>query len=140
MRLLQILSLVGLVGFVSLAAEDITSSPCRNTDSGSRMLGMYRWTAILSDSSANTYRQSLGLFAVDSNQVTLVSDTTVCRTALTAYNSALSPDSLQSEAVDVVKYGTTRYIVADSARARSEWTPAVVFNATFSQVIAKTGQ
>jgi hypothetical protein len=142
MRLLQVFSFVGLVGLASVAAHGtaITDPPCRNGGSGARMLSMYRWTAILSDSSANNYRQGLGLSALDSNQVTLVSDTTTCRSAVNAYNNALAPDSLQSTAVDVVKYGTTRYIVADSSRARSEWTPAVVFNATFTQVIAQIGQ
>ena len=140
MRPFHILSFVGLLVFGSVAATGTSTSPCRNTESGTRMLSTYRWTAILSDSSANNYRASMGLFAVDSSQVLLVSDTTVCRTALNAYNAALSPDSVQSVAIDVIKYGTTRYIVADSARAgRSEWTPTVVFSTAF-QVIAKIGQ
>jgi len=140
MRSFHILLFVGLLVFGSVAAAGASSSPCRGTGSGARMLSTYRWTAILSDSSANDYRASVGLFAVDSSQVLLVSDTTVCRAALKAYNAALSTDSVQSVAVDVIKYGTTRYIVADSARiGRSEWTPAVVFSTAF-QVIAQVGQ
>jgi hypothetical protein len=104
------------------------------------MLTMYRNTATITDTAFNTWRSSIGLFAVDSNQVKLVSDTTVCRSALSAYNNALLPDSVQSTAVDVIRYGSTRYIVGDSARNGGEWTPHVVFDTLFAQVIASIGQ
>ena len=118
-----------------------TISPCRqNTESSAATLSTYRHIALLTDSSGVAWRQRIGLSALDSNLVTLVSDTTVCRTALNAYNSALLPDTGVSTAVDVVKYGTTRYVVADSARRGGEWEQVVIFNSLFTQVVARTAR
>ena len=104
------------------------------------MLSNYRNIAMLTDSAGMAWRQGIGLLGIDSNQVTLVSDTTICRAAVNAYNTAMLPDTLASSAVDVVKYGTTRYVVADSARVGGEWTTNIVFDALFTQVLGKIGQ
>lgn len=60
------------------------------------------------------------------------------RQGSTRVHAALLPDPEVSTAVDVVKYGTTRYVVADSARKGGEWTQVVIFNSPFTQVVALT--
>lgn len=141
MQTIKLLAVVATMALTALGATEHTSSPCRqDTGSSARMLSNYRNIAVINDSSLNAWRQSAGLTAIDSNQVTLVSDTTTCRTALIAYNAALQPDTLQSEAVDVIRYGSTRYVVADSARIGGQWTPNVIFDSFFSQVISKVSQ
>lgn len=116
----------------------IVGSPCRTQGTPSAdMLSRYQYIAQATNSLTTRWRSKIGLSSVPSAQVVIVSDTTTCRRAVNAYNAALIPDTLISSQVDVVKYGTTRYIVADSARIDGEWTPHIVFDTAFA-VIAIT--
>lgn len=120
---------------VSRAGSASVASPCRPQGATSAdMLTDYQYLAQSTHSLTTRWRQKLGLSAVPSAQVVIVSDTTTCRRALNAYNTALLPDTLYSSQVDVIKYGTTRFIVADSARIDGEWTPHIVFDTAFTVI------
>lgn len=115
--------------------------PCgQSLPSALRMLSNYRYVAVSDDSVNSSWREGNGLPSVDSNTVVLVTDTVVCRHALNAYNAALLPDTARSVSVHVLRYGSARYIVADSARISGEWVPNVIFDTLFSRVIANIGQ
>jgi hypothetical protein len=115
--------------------------PCGlSLPSALRMLSNYRYVAVLDDSVNSAWRELNGLASVDFNTVVLVTDTVVCRRALNAYNAALLPDTAKSVSVNVVRYGSARHIVSDSARISGEWVPNVIFDTLFSRVIANIGQ
>jgi hypothetical protein len=56
------------------------------------------------------------------SQITLVDDTTVCRRAVTAYNSILTNDRLAaSTSENVIRYRSTRYINGDPMHIVGKW-------------------
>jgi hypothetical protein len=118
-------------------AQGVTDpSPCPAlSGDASNMLESYRFADTTTDSGMQTWRLSIGLSVVPVSQIVAVSDTTVCRRALTAYNTLLVEDSLPaSVAVDVVKYGTTRYIIADPAHLVGEWAHELVVDTAFTKI------
>lgn len=99
------------------------------------MLDMYQFADTTTDVSMKIWRQSVGLSVVPVSQIMLVSDTTVCRRAVTAYNARLTADSLpQSTTVNVIGYGATRYIIGDPTHIVGEWRHELVVDSAFSRI------
>jgi len=99
------------------------------------MLEMYQFADTTTDVGMKIWRQSIGLPVVAVSQVVLVSDTTVCRRAVTAYNTRLTVDSLpQSVAVNLVRYGATRYVIGDPSHVVRGWRHELVVDSAFSRI------
>lgn len=111
-------------------------SPCLPTSSGgAEILDHYQWVDTTTDKGHITWRQSIGLSAIPVSQIVLVSDTTVCRRAVTAYNSILAGDLLPpSSAVNVLKYGSTRYVISDPSHRVGEWISEPVVDTAFAEI------
>ena len=99
------------------------------------MLFDYQFVDTTTDQSQITWRQAVGLPTVAVAQVTLVTDTTLCRRGVTAYNSILAGDSLPaSSAVNLLRYGSTRYVIGDPAHVVGEWVHEAVVDTSFTKV------
>ena len=90
----------------------------------------------LSDSISANQRTRLSLPSLAANQVTIVSDTTVCRAASLAYDAAVAHRTIDKPVV-VLALGTQRLVVKDYPFG--EWLLAVLFNQTFTTMIKRFG-
>jgi len=117
-----------------------TTSPCApsNTVLAQDLASLFKWMMEGDDSSRVGARTRAAIPKVDSATVTFVSDTTLCRTAATAYTSALQ-DTTATRSVHVIKIGN-RYIVLDPFKWAGQLTPAVTFDSTFSTELARVGR
>jgi hypothetical protein len=125
---------VGLLAAATLPKSAPTDSPpCPSVNGGgTKMLDTYRYVDTTTDVSLRIWKQSINLPTVAVSQILLVSDTTVCRRAITAYNAQLAGDSLPaSSSVNVLSYGAIRYIIADPSRISSGATRELVTDTAF---------
>ena len=127
------------VTLAALHPRAASASPCStNAETADILLKKLKWLAETTDPANVTARQVQSLPNIAATQVTLVADTTICRSALNAYNGALLPDSRTSTSVVVVRFGSTRFVVIDELRTAGEWLYTVVFNAAFTQVYSRS--
>jgi hypothetical protein len=99
------------------------------------MLFDYQFVDTTTDQSQITWRQAVGLPTVAVPQITLVTDTSLCRRGVTAFNSILAGDSLPaSSAVNLLRYGSTRYVIGDPAHVVGEWAHEAVVDTSFTKV------
>jgi hypothetical protein len=131
-----------MMGVVALptATHAQTNVGCLSAtnDMGTRYRDGYGAKASLTDQASVTNRSNLGLANVPNEQVTIVSDTTTCRIASTAYDSAVGSYAL-TEPPLVLKIGTTQYVVVKGFTTQGVTTGArmnVLFNQDFT--VAKT--
>lgn len=121
---------------VSLVAQ--ATGPCVDPTSR-RALDLRHIVGVMvsqADSVAANERARFSLPQVAENQVTIVSDTTVCRTASTAYDAAASTTPIDKPVV-VLAVGTQRLVVKDYRFG--EWLLAVLFNQDFTTVVKRFG-
>ena len=93
----------------------------------------------LTDDASARNRSTLGLPNIPNEQVTIVTDTTTCRIASAAYDSAVGSYAL-AEPPLVLKIGTTGYIVVKGFEAhggRQHFRMNVFFNQDFAVVKAR---
>jgi hypothetical protein len=99
------------------------------------MLEMYQFADTTTDVSLTIWRQSLGLPFVPVSQISIVSDTTVCRRGLNAYNAIVTRGSLHAATTaNVVRYGSTRYIIGDPSQRIGEWMYEAVVDGSFQKI------
>jgi len=130
------LSVAILIANANRTHSLLDASPCLPSSSGGAgMLARYQWVDTTTATLQIAWRQSLGLPSISVSQLTLVNDTTVCRRAVTAYNSILSDDLLPaSPSVNVIRYGSTRYIIGDPAHVIGEWKHETVVDTSFVEI------
>ncbi len=115
-------------------------SPClAPSQSSDDLLSEYQWKDTTTDANTVAWRQTFSLPSIPVGQLSLVSDTIICRRAVIAYNSALAAyDSRVTSAVNLLKYGPTRYVAEDTARKEGEWVFHVGFDSSFTQMLGIT--
>jgi hypothetical protein len=125
-----------VLGVAATNAGPTDPSPCLPPSAGgSTMLSVYQWTDTTTDAGNIAWRQSLGLTSIAVTQITLVSDTTTCRRGVIAYNSILAADQLPaSVAVNLIRYGSTRYIISDPVHVVGEWIHEAVVDTAFHRI------
>ena len=77
-----------------------------------------------------------GLPTVPVSQITIVTDTTVCRRAVNAFNTIFARSHLPPfTGVNTIRYGTTRYILGnESGPTSGEWRYEAIVDTSFSKV------
>jgi hypothetical protein len=115
-----------------------TTSPC--VDPASRLaLDLRHGVGVLvslADTVHANQRTKFSLPLLAENQVTIVSDTTVCRTASLAYDAAVAHRTID-EPVVVLALGTQRLVIKDYPFG--EWLLAILFNQNFTTMITRFG-
>jgi hypothetical protein len=117
------------IGAAGSSSEPACLAPSEYSDWA---IADFRWTDTTSDTATVSRRQRWNLPVVSVSQIAVVSDTTKCRRAVNAYNTALLPDSAVSASVYLFSYGPTRYIAVDTSRHAGEWDMHIVFDTSFS--------
>jgi hypothetical protein len=133
--------LASAVLFTSLAWKGATNridpSPCvPSNGGGAGMLRVYQYADTTHDGGHIAWRNLLSLPTVPVSQITLVTDTTICRRAVNAFNTIFAPSHLPPfTAVNTIQYGTTRYIIGnESGPVSGEWQYEAVVDTAFSKV------
>jgi hypothetical protein len=116
----------------------VAAGACLGPDAFSKNLVQYMDTLVTStDSETVAARNRYGLPVVSPSAVTLVSDTTVCRTYANAYSADVNPASpMVGRLVYVVQIGSNRFVVVDPNYRGGEWIGHIVFDNN-QQVIAR---
>ncbi len=108
-----------------------TSSGCRSVDEESgRLLGFVRELVTTADSQSAGLRTKLGLVAMDSLNITLITDNKVCAKAVQGMNNALQTPNLIRR-VDVVRVGTD-FAVRDPDHPAGEWMPTMILDKKYA--------
>ncbi|MDP9177908.1 MAG: hypothetical protein M3O61_09535 [Gemmatimonadota bacterium] len=131
-----VLTVVAMFVAPGLSAQ--AASPCVDPSSGRAQALKHRVGVLVSQSdtvSANE-RTRFSLPLVAANQVTIISDTTVCRTASLAYDAAASTVPIDRPVV-VLALGTQRLVIKDYRFG--EWLLAVLFNQTYTVMVKRFG-
>lgn len=89
-----------------------------------------------SDTIAANERTRFSLPLLAESQVTIVSDTTVCRAASTAYDAKASTTPINKPVV-VLSLGSQRLVIKDYRFG--EWLLAILFNSNFTTMITRFG-
>lgn len=119
LRLTLILSMFALGG---MAPRADMASTCRPSDAAAIRLRTYvRRLVTTTDSSSIVLRNKLGLKAMDSTRVSLVTDNRICDKAATGINTALATPGLTRQ-LYVVAAGTM-YAAQDPGHPAGEWWP-----------------
>jgi hypothetical protein len=101
------------------------------------MLRVYQWTDTTSDGGHIAWRESLTLPQIPVGQISLVNDQAICYRALLAFNQLFADDKRfhPVEAVSVIRYGSTRFIVGHPRGPYGgEWRYEPVFDSSFRKV------
>jgi len=130
------LSVAAWIGAWASMGSRADTSPCLPpSDASAGMLARYQFVDSATDKLQIAWRQSIGLSSIPVSQIILVNDTTVCRRAVTAYNSILADDRLPaSSSVNVIRYGSTRYIIGDPAHIVGEWKHETIVDTSFVEI------
>lgn len=140
MRRLNFLSLLLLPACsVGVHAAEAQTYACAASNSAPA-LGLQDYALRLTggDPSLDKKRQSYQLPKVPASQVQIVKTKSVCTQAAQAYNKAVRGNSAPqvSRTVAVIKVSTTRYLVTDPAEREGEFGVTVIFDASFSPLLA----
>ena len=110
--------------------------PCPAATGGAGgMLESYQFADTTTDVSMKIWRQSLGLPVIPVSEIGMVNDMTVCKRALNAYNAIVARGSLHAATtVNVLRYGSTRYIVSDPSQTVGEWIHEAVVDSSFQKI------
>jgi len=115
----------------SLEAQ--SSSTCRSLDAdGLRFRSYVRQLVTTTDGSRIQLRTSLGLSAMDSAQVTLVTDNATCARAAQGINTAQGTANLARQ-LYVVKVGQL-FAAQDPGNPSGEWWPTVTLDRKFKAI------
>jgi hypothetical protein len=132
--------MVGLgAGAQQLHAAGDPVSPClTDVDQGGRAASHIKQLVLRRDS---TYLAKLGLLPAEPSDVALVTDSTTCGAALSAYNAHMSTKTGQPvAAVFVVKAGTNRFAVLNPSVAVGEFIYCVIVDSTWTFIHEFVGQ
>ena len=138
MRALTIILVVAIAG----GSRSIQAQTCRATDA--QTTNMIRYMKQLATATLPADSESVGLRAtyqipaVSAAQVTLVTTEKTCKSALTAFKSAVPGQSPAPTSVYVVAVGPVFVVWNPAPSANSEWSPSVVFDSRF-RVLSKFG-
>ncbi|MFN2604316.1 MAG: hypothetical protein ABR582_16370 [Gemmatimonadaceae bacterium] len=128
------IALLALGTFGSRAPTD--PPPCPASSGGAAgMLESYQFADTTTDLGMKIWRQSIGLPVIPVSQITIVTDTAVCRRALNTYNAIVTRGSLlAARTANVLQYGSTRYIVGDPSQTAGEWMHEAVVDRSFQKI------
>jgi hypothetical protein len=132
--------LVAIVACSSLSAKRTapTASACLPPSAdASEMLDTYQWTDTTSDEENIEWREGLALPRIPVGEISLVHDEVICRRALLAFNQLFAHEKTfrAVEAVNVIRYGSTRFIVEHpNGPMGGEWRSEPVFDSSFRKV------
>lgn len=132
----KLLSVLGAV--LLIAGEASGQSPCKSSSGTSTgLLQSLKVSLVWMDSTDNA---RVGLIKVDTSQVTLVSDSSVCHSALIAYRQVVmdSGSTAPTEAY-VIQAGSSRLVVVHPEYGRGEWAVHIVLNASTYAVLGRFG-
>lgn len=134
----RILAFLGILLAPGAATLAQTSSPCVDASSPLAIDLRHRVGVLvsLSDTISTNQRASLSLPALADNQVTIVTDTAVCRTASLAYDSVGSTVPINKPVV-VLALGTQRLVIKEYHFG--EWLLAILFNQTYTTMVKRFG-
>lgn len=105
------------------------------TGGAAGMLEIYRFADTTTDVGMTIWRESLKLPTVPLSDVTIVTDMAVCGRGLSAYNSIVTIGSLHAaNTVNVIRYGSTRYIISDPSQTVGEWIHEAVVDSLFQKL------
>lgn len=131
MRLHSLLIAAALLGSINerLSGQTYTCLPA----SDSKVVGLRNYLVTLvtgSDSATVADRLFYDLPSTAANKVTVVASGTTCTQAGGAYHLAVRPPGTPaiSRTLQVIKIGTTRYVVRDAAELNGELAPTIVFD------------
>jgi hypothetical protein len=112
--------------------------PCADPNSSQALTIKSRLNSMVSqiDTIAAHERTRFDLPSLAANQVTIISDTTACRTASLAYDSVASLTPIDKPAL-VLALGTRRIVVKQYRLG--EWLLAVLFNQDFTIMLNRFG-
>lgn len=118
-------------------SPQVDSSPCLPaSDYRTNMLLHYQFVDTTTNPRTSSRRTLLNLPAVPVAQVIAVDDSLLCRRAVTAYNFITAVDSLPpTTAVNLIKYGSTRYIIGDPSHTAGEYRLEAIVDSSFSEVL-----
>jgi hypothetical protein len=130
--------LVGVAIAVVTAQKALaqSSNPCFNPSS-SALLSYIQRVVTATDSQTVALRTRVRLPSVSASQVTLLSSSTdgpTCRLARNAYAKLIASDTIATASVDVVKVGSTNFVVADRKPHAGEFSIDAVMDTTFKVV------
>lgn len=150
MKNLKKLFVLGLVTAISFAASAMRFQSTERGDSSSFVAG-----CLVPDSTVIRLRDGLvtlmgrsgaladtmlsvkGVVRVATSQISIVSDTTVCRRAANAYSYAIAATD-SNRSVHAVKAGI-RYVVLDPSITGGEYKLGITFDSSFTQTLSKFG-
>ena len=118
--------------------EAQAGSPCVDPSS-QRALDLKHLVGVMvsqSDTVAANERARFSLPLLAASQVTMVTDTTVCRAASNAYDGVASMEPVDKPVV-VLALGTQRLVIKDYRFG--EWLLAILFNSNFTTMITRFG-
>jgi hypothetical protein len=133
---MRLYALTAISAFALIAARGTThraaqSTPCRGPDAFStRAVADMKRLVTTTDPLMVSFRTTVGLPAVAADQVTLVSDSTVCRQVVSAYDSA-SQVPAPTDGLYVLQVGGN-YVAADPSAPAGEWVTWFRFDSTFA--------
>jgi hypothetical protein len=92
----------------------------------------FRWSDTTSDSATVSRMERWNLPRVAAREIALQENSSKCGQALSAYNTALLPDSNFSSRIYLFAYGSRHYIAVDTTRRAGEWLMHVVLDSSLS--------
>ena len=100
------------------------------------MLRVYQFTDTTHDANHIAWRNSMSLPSIPVAQVTLVTDTVVCRRAVNAFNTIFAASQLPAfTAVNTIRFGSTRYVLGnESGPTSGEWRYEAIVDTSFVKV------
>jgi len=124
MRVVILLTIVIVVTWLT-PRSTIAQGACRPADEYSAYL-VNKMTTLMSNAHPDdgASRNALHVPLVATNEISLVADSTICSSVLSAYNAALGPrgtGATASTQVTVVKVGNARYVVFDPGQKAGEY-------------------
>lgn len=124
------------IGMLIVLGSSPAAAQCRSADAETaNMIGYLQElvTAPASDRDRVATRKAYHLPAVAAYQVTLVSTSKTCKSALAAYTPLLPAGTPAPTSVYVVAVGNV-YVVLTPATPGTEWTLSVVFDSRFNKL------
>jgi len=140
----------GKVSFLFAAALTVLGATGASTGVGEQQSGcepydstwigeLSEYQALASDTDSITAvgRTLFHLPQLPKDSVSLVSDSATCMRAVLAYGRNLDvPDTITPRRVILVRFGPTRYVVGDPHATVGEFTIDMVFDSSFTTVLA----
>ena len=131
-----LISLTTIIVMSCLVPSSATAqAACRPADDHAEYL-FNKLTTLMLNANPNDgeSRNALQVPLVTTNEISLVTDSIICSSVLSAYNAALGPrgtGATASTQVTVVKVGNDRYVVFDPAQTAGEYVYQMTLNGQY---------